>query len=500
MRSHALLLLATLAPASWGADWANGQAARAVIGQSSFSAHEGGFDPTSLSLVNGQLYVADTSGRVLTFDLSPVFSKVLTGSDNGTCAVCVNAPVGATTQSVPAAGARFALFRHSVAIADAAHHRVLFWRDTSRPSAAAGPDVVLDDPGVVSDPSSVALDAQYLYVGDKSAHRVLIWRTSALKEGQAPEAVLGQREVTSREDSNVSAASISTPSALLSDGSNLFVADLASHRVLVFTPGEAVVKAEDVLSTANLEATSLAPGALVTIHGEHLADSSDSANDNGQDPMPETLAGAQVLLDGRPLPLIAVSPQEIRTQIPYTINYTSSASLCLHWTSGKREDEDSAPIALSVEPVAPAIFAFPGDGGPRNGVLLHAPSSASGVAGSPVTTDEPAHPGEILVVWASGLGSVLASDAVEPIAGMPYSSAPATVRAEVEALVNNEPVDVLSAILPHRAIGIYEVRVLLPRSVPSEFTLSLRLREGTESSNTVSVPIGTLTEGSTIHD
>ena len=500
MRGHGLLLLAALTPALWGADWSSGQAARAVIGQSSFSAHESIFNPVGLSLEHGLLYVVDSGRRVLTYDVT----AVLSGGGMGACAVCLGSPVSSMARSVAPASARFALFGHSVAIADAAHHRVLFWRDTSLASAARGPDIVLDDPDFISEPTSVALDEQYLYVGDKSAHRVVIWKTPALADSQAPVAVLGRPGIESRDDLNVSAASISSPTALLADGSNLFVADSASHRVLVFTPGEAVMNVEDVLSTANLSATPLAPGALITIRGKHLADISDSAVDNGENAMPENLAATQVLLDGRPLPLMVVSPREIRAQIPYTIAYTSSASMCLHWTSGKRAGEDSAPIALPVEPVSPAIFAFPGafpgDEDPRPGILLHTPASASDAAGSPVTSEEPAKPGETLVVWTSGLGAVLVSDAAQPVAGTPFEGSPATVRAEVEALVNNEPVEVLSAILPRASIGVYEVRVLLPKRIPPGASLSLKLREGAMSSNTVSVPIGASTEGSTIRN
>ena len=496
MRVPGLLLLAALAPALWGAVWSSGQAARAVIGQSSFSAHESGSNPVGLSLEQGLLYVADSNRRVLTYDVT----AMLSGGGGGACAVCLSSPIDSTAQSVAPTSARFALFRHSVAIADAAHHRVLFWSDTSLPSAAMGPDIVLDDPDLISEPISVALDAQYLYVGDKAAHRVMIWKTSALMDSQAPAAVLGQPGLTSREISSVTAATMSDPTALLSDGSNLFVADSASHRVLVFTPGEADVNSENVVSTASLEAESLAPGALITIRGEHLADGSETAIDNGEDPMPTSLAGLQVMVDGQPLPLMAVSPQEIRTQVPYSLTYASSASMCLHWTSGKRAGEDSASIALPVEPVSPAIFAFPGVKEPRPGILLHTPFPASDSAGSPVTSAEPALPGETLVVWASGLGSVLASDTAQPVAGKPYGNPPATVSAEVEALVDNEPVEVLSAALPRGAIGIYEVRLLLPRRVRPNSSVSLKLLEGATSSNTVSVPIGTLTESSTIHN
>ncbi len=50
------------------AEFRTGQAARAVIGQTSFTAHEKGVVAQSLVFSNGKLFAADASGRVLTFD------------------------------------------------------------------------------------------------------------------------------------------------------------------------------------------------------------------------------------------------------------------------------------------------------------------------------------------------------------------------------------------------------------------------------------------------
>ena len=474
-------LILAFAPLAAAASWTNGQAAQAVIGQNSFSAHGGTLNPIGLSIANQQLYVADAAHRVFSYDLA----AVLSGSLDAPCAVCLAAPTTSVAQAVPSAQARFAAYHHSVAIADATNHRVLVWRDTSLPSAANGPDLILNIPKP-SELASVALDSDYLYVGDTSTHRVLIWKLASLNNGQVPDAVIG------RDNQNTGAATIASPTALLSDGRNLFVADAVNHRVLMFTIGDAVLNTDKVVSTASQEKLPFAPGALITLRGDHLADSADAAIDTGHDALPTTLVDTELLIDGRPVPLMAVSPQEIRAQVPYTLNYTSSASVSLRWPKGRA----SAAIAMPVQSVSPAIFAFPAGTEPRTGVTLHAVNQDQ--PGSPVTKDNPAEPGETLAIWASGLGALAGNDANQPQAGKPNEGPASPVRAQVDAFVNEEPAEVVSAQLPPGSIGIYEVRILVPADLPPGAGIRLQLREANAQSNVVSIPVGV--PGSTIHN
>lgn len=458
-------LLVSVAPVLSGANWISGQAARAVIGQPSFSAHEPGLDPIALSLNGGNLYVADANGRVLAFSLE----DVLGGKSGARCAVCFTSPRSITPQSVSRSSARFASYGKSIVAADRDNGRVLYWRDSA---TSSGPDVVLSIPGV----TTVALDGDSLYAGDPAGKRVQIWKTATLNSAAAPDAILSARDG--------GAASIAEPVALVSDGTSLFVADAAYHRVLVFMPGEAAFTPELILSTASQTATALAPGALISIRASRLADRQEAAIDDGHTTAPGTLAGVELFIDGRPIPMMAASSTEIRAQVPYDVTYTANASVSLRWNEGARAGRASASVAVPVRSVAPNVFAFGGNASEmRRGVLLH------GTAAAPVTAEDPAIPGETLLIWAAGLGSVDAPDASQPIAGKPFEGIAAPVHAEVRALVNGEPVEVLSAVLPEGALGIYEVRIALPRDTPPSATVTLSLREFSVSSNTVSFPL-----------
>src|SRR6266700_425031 len=64
------------------------------------------------------------------------------------------------------------------------------------------------------------------------------------------------------------------------------------------------------------DATILAPGTLMTLLGQNIADAVASA-DLSQDRLPLTLGGVQLYCDGNPSPLLYVSPTQVNGQMPF---------------------------------------------------------------------------------------------------------------------------------------------------------------------------------------
>jgi uncharacterized protein (TIGR03437 family) len=137
-------------------------------------------------------------------------------------------------------------------------------------------------------------------------------------------------------------------------------------------------------------------------------------------------------------------------------------------------------VALRIAAIAPGIFALQGEHEPRPGLLLH--------RDRPVTPEDPVKGGEVLVIWAAGLGLTTASDDSQPLAGVPFAGEAAAVRTPISVEIDGEPVEVLSAALPRGALGIYEIRVRLPRELPAGEALRLRLLQGDSTSNVVTFP------------
>jgi uncharacterized protein (TIGR03437 family) len=60
----------------------------------------------------------------------------------------------------------------------------------------------------------------------------------------------------------------------------------------------------------------------------------------------------------------------------------------------------------------------------------------------------------------------------------------------VQAELDGQPLEVVSAVLPPHAIGIYQVQVTVPGGLPYNSAAHLTISQGDSKSNTVTVPVG----------
>ncbi|HZO52266.1 MAG TPA: hypothetical protein VFB63_06100 [Bryobacteraceae bacterium] len=125
------------------------------------------------------------------------------------------------------------------------------------------------------------------------------------------------------------------------------------------------------------DAAKIAPGTVVAILGEDLADTTAAAPDNAEQ-LPRELAGVQVYFDGIRAPLYFVSPTEIRAQMPWEVNGSQSANAVVR-TVRRDGITVSVTSAISVPLVRqnPGIFAEEGVADPRPGIVLHGSSFAT---------------------------------------------------------------------------------------------------------------------------
>jgi uncharacterized protein (TIGR03437 family) len=480
------------------AEFQNGQAARAVIGQPSFSSRDAGPAAIALTVSGDRLYAADASRHLLTFDLTKVRAlniEAAAAQARG-CAVCGFPAIASISQSVMPGLATIAMFGKTVIMADAARHRVLIWKDVSLPRSSQGPDIILgrsgESPvsaGTLANPVSVAFDGRRLFVGDAALHRVLIWNSLPTQDDQPADAVLGQPNFTSTAIAEIPGPdTIRDPAALASDGTNLFVADAPDRRILVFTPGDFPLAPVAVVNSASLAPGPLAPGTLINIKLGGSVSLSDAQQDGTGQRLSKKLSGVEVLLDGVALPLLSVSSTRIEAQLPYGLPADSSASLYIRSEHEGANDVSNA-VALRIAPAAPGLYAFGGTE-PRTGLLLHAAPSESGLPGAPVTADSPARPGEELTLWATGLGLVNDSSALSKVvAGVPFSGPDAPVLNRLTALVDDQPVEVQSARLTEGAVGVYEIHILLPGDFVADPDAELVISQNGHPSNTIRFPL-----------
>lgn len=264
------------------ADFLTGQAARAVIGQTTFTSQNSGTSNTfvggvgGVAYANNTLFVADANrlgglpvnNRVLMFTgvskLVPSATAEI-GPNTGRCPVCA---VGASmvlgqpdftsnNYSTAANGMRLptavATDGRNLAVADTANNRVLLWREI--PTVIDQPaDIVLGQPDFVTvqepvavnqssvrAPQGVWLQNGMLFVADTQNNRVMIWKTIPTKNNQPADLVLGAPNFTTIPNldltkSNLTAAAntMLNPTSVTSDGVHVYVSDLGFNRVLIW--------------------------------------------------------------------------------------------------------------------------------------------------------------------------------------------------------------------------------------------------------------------------
>ncbi|MBV9406310.1 MAG: hypothetical protein JO211_13275, partial [Acidobacteriaceae bacterium] len=296
----------------------NGQAARAVIGQEEFTFGAEGASQTlvggvsGLAYANHRLFVADSNiigatplnNRVLIFDTTqiPAPHADLTQfpTNDPFCQLCGYSAVdvlgqadytdispGRSNQPTPTSGSTagvgslnsptaVASDGNILAVADTNNNRILIWN--SIPTSIGQPATLVLGAGNFTDlapaaatqnnfrgPQGVWIQNGKLFVADTQNFRVLIWNSIPTHNNQPADLVLGQTTFNSGSSGTcdplasshtTTASQLCNPVGVSSDGTRLFVADLASNRVLIWNsiptsnnqPADVVIGQPDTVS------------------------------------------------------------------------------------------------------------------------------------------------------------------------------------------------------------------------------------------------------------
>ena len=200
---------------------------------------------------------------------------------------------------------------------------------------------------------------------------------------------------------------------------------------------------------------------LISIFGSGLADSTAVAQTSPSGQLPTTLAGAQVRIGGVPAPLLFVSPQQINAQVPDISAGTVPVTVITTFGGS------SAAQNLAVTVVSPGIF-----------VITKANLSI-------VSPSNPASPGDVLVLWTTGLGQ--ASPHVP--AGQLAPSGPLShIVATPAVAIGGVAAAVVSTVLSPDFVGLEQVAVTVPQGVPVG-AVDVVLTTSGLSSNTIQIPV-----------
>ncbi len=207
------------------------------------------------------------------------------------------------------------------------------------------------------------------------------------------------------------------------------------------TTGTPVINPGGIVDGASFRPV-LAPGGIASLFGSSLTGLLAAAADV---PLPTELAGTQVEANGIPCPLFFISPQQINFQLPFEVATGERADLVVI-----RDGVSSEPESVEVAQFAPGIFVNPRTSEP---VIQRHPD------GSLITADNPATPGDVLIIYLTGIGGL----DVEPETGSAASASPLSFSLVTPAVTLGESeANVVFAGLTPESVGLAQVNAVLP--------------------------------------
>jgi uncharacterized protein (TIGR03437 family) len=222
----------------------------------------------------------------------------------------------------------------------------------------------------------------------------------------------------------------------------------------------------------------VAVGSLATIFGANLALREDAAS---VAPFPISLSGTVVRLAGRAVPLLSVSPRQIRFQVPWELAGQDSALLQVSVGSLK-----STLQTVLIGEHSPGIFTLNQSGTGQGAIVIESGITIAAPVGT-LDASRPARRGEAVSIFCTGLGQVTAQPATGTATpASPISEAVTQVTVEIGGISTTAAFSGLSPGLT----GIYQVNVRIPENAPSGDAIPLVISAGGVKSNSVTIAIG----------
>jgi uncharacterized protein (TIGR03437 family) len=282
----------------------------------------------------------------------------------------------------------------------------------------------------------------------------------------ATPAVLTTAEAISPERSSIAAtADLNRATAAVSDA-GIVVTEIAGA-----APAPAI-REGGVVNGASFGGP-LARGALATIFGSNLAETTASAESL---PLPTTLGGAQVTVDGVAAPLVFASPTQINFQVPFEAPIAGVVPVVVR-VNGTPSASEFANIAE----YAPGVFTYAVSANALAPVIVHSSDNTL------VTATKPASPNELLVIYGTGVGRFDHAPATgAAAAASPLASSTLTP----EVTVGGAPAHVFFAGLTPGAVGLLQINIQLPPQLPAGNSLPLSVQFGSAASQIVNLDVG----------
>jgi uncharacterized protein (TIGR03437 family) len=249
--------------------------------------------------------------------------------------------------------------------------------------------------------------------------------------------------------------------------------------------GVPLIYANGIVNIANYAQEPASPGDLLVIFGDQLAPVGTFQQNTGAPPLATTLAGVQVLVNGVPAPLYYVLPGQIAFQLPYEA--ASSPLSTVQVVSGSTSGNTRS---LTVNAAMPRLMTWvPQIIAGNYGIIVNQDGTLTLPASTSVAgfTTRPARAGDGLTIYAVGLGQTTPG----AVTGAPASASPLEQIGGVTVTFGGgfqgTPVTATAffAGLTPTEVGLYQINVVVPSTVPLGALVPVTIDVGGVFSNTV---------------
>ena len=222
----------------------------------------------------------------------------------------------------------------------------------------------------------------------------------------------------------------------------------------------------------------VAPGSIASAFGLNLASSLTLASSL---PLPTTLGGATVRVNGISAPLIAVSPEQINFQVPWELLGQSQASLTV-----TVDGVTSSATTIRLTSFSPGLFAINQQGTGQGAILIANTGSFAAPAGT-ISGARPVIRGsESISIYCTGLGPVTnppASGTAAPTFPPSLTTAPPTVT------IGGVPATVSFSGLAPGFVALYQVNVQVPQNAPTGSAVPVAIFTSGTASNIATIAV-----------
>ncbi len=216
---------------------------------------------------------------------------------------------------------------------------------------------------------------------------------------------------------------------------------------------EPTIAEEGVISDATRLPGPVAPGELVPIVGAALGPNEPVRGepDPGTGALPTELGGVRVTIDGRDAPLFLASLRKVTLQVPWDVPPGEFVPVQTFFGG-----QQSNVLMIPVHNTTPGVYTLDRSGRGHAKVI-----NQDGTVNSPAN---PAAPGSVIVVYATGLGEVAPS--VETGKPAPVDELSSAVFPVTAAIGNAEAQVLFAGLAP--GLNVYQLNILVPESARAQ--------------------------------